>query len=317
MVKPKRNLSVAVIGEFFVDQIFTGFNYLPKFGEEAFARKYAREIGGGAAITACALAKLGLRVAVLGMVGRSDGDWVIERLTSFGVDCRGLEFEPQEPTGTTVSISTREDRTFYSYYGANRDLPRLLRQPETVHILKSARHVHFACAPSGEIDLPLFKTVHRRSRISIDVQSHESWLTLPESLNILRNCDIFFPNEKEAGWISCQAAAPDMLRALGEKGIRGVALKLGGKGAALLWRGRQFRVDPFAVETLDTTGAGDCFNAGFIFAWLHGYRPQRCLEIANICGALSTRGLGGIAAFPTLPELREYESHLDCKKCKK
>jgi len=89
-----------------------------------------------------------------------------------------------------------------------------------------------------------------------------------------------------------------------------VGLKLGGKGAALLWRRRQFLTDPVPVETVDTTGAGDSFNAGFIFAWLRGYSARRCLRIANICGALSTRALGGIAAFPSLPELAEYEARL-------
>ena len=58
----------------------------------------------------------------------------------------------------------------------------------------------------------------------------------------------------------------NILFRLKEKGLRGVGLKLGGKGAALLWKGRQFLSDPFPVETVDTTGAGDCFNAGFIFA---------------------------------------------------
>ena len=101
---------------------------------------------------------------------------------------------------------------------------------------------------------------------------------------------------------------------LRDKGLRGVGLKLGGKGAALLWRRHQFLADPIPVDTVDTTGAGDCFNAGFIFAWLRGYNPQRCLQIANICGALSTRALGGIAGFPSLTELTEYEAHLSRDK---
>ena len=94
-----------------------------------------------------------------------------------------------------------------------------------------------------------------------------------------------------------------MLRAFREKGLRAVVLKLAGKGAALLWRRKEFVCDPYSVANVDTTGAGDCFNAGFIDAWLKSNSPQMCLEIANICGALSTRALGGIAAFPTIQEL--------------
>ena len=130
----------------------------------------------------------------------------------------------------------------------------------------------------------------------------------------MRQCDIFFPNEREGGWVSSAVEPREILQKLREKGVRSVGLKLGGKGAALLWRRRQFLADSFPVKNIDTTGAGDCFNAGFIFAWLRGDNPQRRLEIANICGALSTRELGGIAGFPTLKELKEYESQLDAQK---
>jgi sugar/nucleoside kinase (ribokinase family) len=211
----------------------------------------------------------------------------------------------------TVSVSTREDRAFFSYYGANQLLPRLLGKPETVQRMKGARHVHFACAPDSELDERLFVHLRRRRcRISIDVQSHMSWLTRPESLKILRNCDVFFPNQREAEWISGEMGTHKVLRALRDKGLRGVGLKLGGNGAALLWRKREFLTDPIPVETVDTTGAGDSFDAGFIYGWLCGEAPQRCLEIANICGALSTRELGGIAGFPSLAEINDWEQRL-------
>src|SRR4051812_3468404 len=102
--------TVIVIGEFFIDEILSGFQTLPKLGEESFARRFHREVGGGAATTACGLAKLGIRVAVLGAVGKEDGAWILKRLNSFGVDCSGLEVDSKEPTGLTVSVSTREDR---------------------------------------------------------------------------------------------------------------------------------------------------------------------------------------------------------------
>jgi ribokinase len=304
--------TVIVVGEFFVDEILSGFQALPKLGEEAFARRFYRDVGGGAAITACGLAKLGANVAVLGAVGKQDGQWVVDRLTSFGINCSGLERHATEPTGLTISVSTREDRAFFSYYGANQLLTRILGRPETAQILGQARHIHFACAPDAEADEALLAGLRRRRcRISVDVQSHVSWLTRAKSLNLLRHCDVFFPNEREAEWISGEGGTTRVLRALRDKGLRGVGLKLGGKGAALLWRKREFLADPIPVETVDTTGAGDCFDAGFIYAWLAGEKPQRCLEIANVCGALSTRALGGIAGFPTPAELGEYYTRLE------
>ena len=141
-----------------------------------------------------------------------------------------LTLHPTEKTGLTVSVSTREDRAFFSYYGANQLLARMLGNPQTLERMKAARHIHFACAPDSTLDEPLFLSLRRRRcRVSIDVQSHISWLTRPESLNILRNCDVFFPNEREAEWISGEFGTHKVLRALRDKGIRGVALNWAAK----------------------------------------------------------------------------------------
>lgn len=295
---------VVVIGEFFIDEVLSEFSSLPKLGEESFARRFRRDVGGGAAITACGLAKLGARVAVLGAVGRQDGAWLIERLSGLGVDASRLEAHADEPTGLTVSVSTREDRAFFSYYGANKLLPDILKQPQTRKVMTDARHVHFACTPDPLRDGRLLSALRRRKcRISVDVAWHPSWLTEPGHVETLKKCDLFLPNEREAELMSGEADPLRMLRFFREKGLRGVGLKLGGKGAALLWKKQEFLVDAHPVSSLDTTGAGDCFNAGFIFAWLRDEAPLRCLETANICGALSTRALGGIDSFPSLKEL--------------
>jgi sugar/nucleoside kinase (ribokinase family) len=313
-MKREKRRDVVIVGELFIDEVLSEFKSLPKLGEEAFAKRFQREVGGGAAITACGLAKLGVSVAVLGAVGKEDGNWVSARLSSLGVNTSALEQDPDEPTGLTVSVSTREDRAFFSYYGANRRLHAILRKPEILQLMATAKHVHFACAPDSELDAELLPALRRRScRVSIDVQSHMSWLTRAENLTLLRHCDVFFPNEREAEWISGETGAHHILHALREKGLRGVGLKLGGKGAALLWQKKEFLCDPYPAETIDTTGAGDSFNAGFLYAWMRGQKPQRCLETANICGALSTRALGGIAAFPTVQELEQIEADLEEK----
>jgi len=301
--------NIVIVGELFIDEILSEFHKLPKLGEESFARKFRREVGGGAAITAYGLARLGVQVAVIGVVGKEDGSWVTKRLSSCGADVSVIELHPTEPTGLTVSASTREDRAFFSYYGANDRLPQILRKPAVLALMSKAPLVHFACAPDSQLDAPLLQTLRRRRcRISLDVQAHMGWLTKPDNLSIVRQCDMFFPNEQEAEWMSGETGTHRILRALRDKGLRGVGLKLGGKGAALLWRRRIILSDGYAVETVDTTGAGDGFNAGFIYGWLRGDPPQRCLETANMCGALSTRALGGISSFPTVQELEQFEA---------
>jgi sugar/nucleoside kinase (ribokinase family) len=292
-----------VVGELFFDEILSGLQAFPKLGEEAFARRYCREVGGGAAITACGLAKLGANVAVLGVIG-PDGDWLTDRLSKFGVHTSLIEQDHGEPTGLTVSVSTREDRAFFSYYGANDVLNSYLRRPDWIEHMCAARFVHIATAPDGKLDATLIPVLKRaRATVSLDVQSHMSWLTSPSNLRILRAVDLFFPNELEAEWVSGQSGVHGILRGLRAKRLQRVAVKLGGKGAALTWDRHELFIDPHPVETEDTTGAGDCFNAGFLFALLRGETRESCLRWANICGALSTRELGGIGGFPTLGEV--------------
>ena len=125
------------------------------------------------------------------------------------------------------------------------------------------------------------------------------------SLDLLRECDMFFPNEREGERMTGESEPKAMLRWWRDRDVPGVALKLGDMGAMLLCHGKLYRQPPYRVKPVDTTGAGDCFDAGYIHGWLNGHTPLDCLRIAAICGAMSTRGLGGIATFPTMEELEE------------
>ena len=303
---PDRKIwDVVVVGDLFIDEVLSDFTSLPKLGEESFARKFRREIGGGAANTACALAKLGWRVAALGVVGKEDGVWVVRRFMDAGVNTTFLENHPDEPTGLTVSVSTREDRAFFSYYGANERLSSLLKEPNARKLMANARHVHLACAPDRILHAGLLEYLRKhRCHVSLDVGGHETWLMDARNLDTVRQASLFLPNLREGELMTGESHPHEILRAMHDKGVTAVGLKLGGRGAALLWRNKEYHCDPFPVANIDTTGAGDCFDAGFIHAWLEDQPPQCCLETANICGALSTRALGGIEGFPTLSELK-------------
>jgi sugar/nucleoside kinase (ribokinase family) len=295
---------VIAVGDVFVDLVFGGFPKWPQPGEEVFAARFAREIGGGAVITACGLARLGMRVSVLAAVGREDGEWVRTRLVAHGVDPQLLLWDEEEPTGVTVSVSREEDRAFFTYMGANRTLAAMLAQESTWGVLSTARHVHLACAPDPTVLVALACFLHDRgTRLSLDVGWHPEWLRDPESRRALSALDLFFPNEREAAEMTGEQDPKAALRALADSGISIVALKCGAAGALLWWHGTVFVGEPYPVHPVDPTGAGDCFDAGFLWAWLSGEPPERCVTIAVICGALSTQRLGGVAAFPTREEM--------------
>ena len=82
--------------------------------------------------------------------------------------------------------------------------------------------------------------------------------------------------------------------------------KLGAEGCVTCYRGNVIRVRALPIEVVDTTGAGDSFNAGFLHTWLRGDAMENCLRFASACGALSTRGLGGTATQATEAEAEGY-----------
>jgi ribokinase len=299
MAVESQTLDVIVGGDLFVDLIFSGFPCWPQPGTEAFAREFHRDVGGGAAISACGLARLGSRTAILGAVGHDSGQWVAERLNSAGVSTSQLRFEPVEPTAITVAISTPEERTFLTYHGTNSCFPAMLRAAVSSGQLANARHIHLAWAPDLDTGAALLAAIRGEGcTISLDAGWHEEWLADPRSIALLPLIDIFFPNEVEARRMTGEVDYERMLRRLASAGARRVALKLGPDGAAMLWDGDIMRVKPCPVRPIDTTGAGDCFNAGFLHFWLRGEAPLTCLRAGNFCGGASTEAHGGINGFP-------------------
>lgn len=309
---PGKKWDVVAVGDVFTDIILSDFAAWPRPGEESFAGSYRREIGGGAAITACGLARLGVDAALLAVVGAKDGDdWLADQAGARGVDVSGVRRDPHEPTGLTVSVSTPEERALFTYFGANRTLSDLLADDAVRGAMTQARHVHLACAPESRLLIDV--AGHLRSRnvsVSLDVGWQEKWLGDAESRNALKSVDLFMPNEKEAKTITNEEEPSAIMHTFAQMGLRGVALKLGEKGAALLWDGNTHVVETPAVEAVDTTGAGDCFNAGFIYGLLHNESPGESLRMACVCGALSTRSLGGVASFPTRDELAAETNNL-------
>jgi sugar/nucleoside kinase (ribokinase family) len=295
-----RELDAIVAGELFVDLIMSGIDGWPHPGTEVFASSFHREIGGGAAITACGLARAGSRAGVMGVVGSDTGEWVLARLKQCGVETSLVACDAAEPTAFTVAATTPGDRAYLTYPGANRQFPAVLAGAAGTGQFARARHVHLACAPALDSAPDLLRAIRAEGcTVSLDVGWHGDWLADPRALECLPLVDIFFPNETEGRRMTGETAPEKVLERLHAAGARGVALKLGAQGAALLWGGGILRIEAHPGAPVDTTGAGDCFDAGFLHGWLAGEPPETCLRMANICGALSTEAYGGIDAFPS------------------
>jgi len=298
-----RRWEVALFGDSFVDHVLSGFPHWPQPGEEAFAQNYFREAGGGAVNTACGLARLGHKSALFSIAGHEDGDWLIHRIQNFGVDTSETR-RGDLPTGLTVSVSAPEERAFFTYRGVNAALDTTLRDPSTVERLSEAQHVHFAFAPEREPAIAVFEKLRAAGcAVTLDTGWHEDWLRDPANLEVIRRTDVFFPNEREAQAITGTKDPAGMLDFFARHGAACVAIKLGKTGAVMFQGGVNYECRGFAVDAVDTTGAGDAFNSGFIHALLDRQPPQRCLEIACFTGALSTRAAGALQSLATREDL--------------
>jgi sugar/nucleoside kinase (ribokinase family) len=300
---------VAVAGEIYADHIFSGFNRWPRPGEEHFTDHYVREAGGGAAITACALAHLGRSAAIFAVMGEQD-QWIRGRLSGFGVHLDNLR-QVATATAVTVSISTREDRSFLTWPGANRDLASYLREPETQHLLAQARHVHLALPLDRELASELFPRLRAAGcTISLDTGHHVEWLQSKINWLTCGEVDFFLPNEMEAQLIAGCCDSEQLLPGLITKGIFNLVLKRGDRGATALLDSKTYNASALRVDVVDTTGAGDAFDAGLIDALLDHAAPAEMLDRACLCGSLSTRQAGALTALPNREELFEFHDQL-------
>jgi sugar/nucleoside kinase (ribokinase family) len=296
---------VAVAGEIYADHIFSGFDRWPAPGEEHFTDQYVREVGGGAAITACALARLGRNAAIFAVAGDQD-EWLHERLRSFAVDLDGLRLGATA-TAVSVAISTREDRSFLTWPGANRDLNRYLHDPETQLHLSQAKHVHFAMPIERELAVQLFPKLRATGcTLSLDVGHHRSWLLEETNWLTCGEVDFFVPNQLEAEIMAGPGDPTYQLNKLSAMGISRIVLKLGPKGAAALLDEQSYSAAALPVDAVDTTGAGDAFDAGLIDAFLDQAKPPEMLDRACLCGSLSTRKIGALTALPNREELMHF-----------
>jgi sugar/nucleoside kinase (ribokinase family) len=297
-----KRFDLVVVGEIYVDHVLTGFEKWPQPGEEAYAQDYAMDLGGGAAITACALARLGRSVSLIGAVGAGEKAWIDKRLSEFGVNCAQVRCA-EERTGVTVSVSSHVDRSFFTFHGANAQLEQQLADPAFGKHMAEARHIHFAMPIKAHLATKLLRRLNSNAiTTSLDVGHHAVWLKNGENLTTCASVDYLLPNEREARMI-CDGDPEDYLNFTRNHRWPNGVVKMGAGGAMMRSNGSSVRALPPSVQTIDTTGAGDAFNAGFIDGLLEGKDDAECLRRGCIVGGLSTRAAGALRGLPTRSEL--------------
>ncbi|MGE0816872.1 MAG: carbohydrate kinase family protein [Vicinamibacterales bacterium] len=285
-------------GEAFEDLVFVGLERLPAPGEEIKTDSFHATIGGGAVITAVGAARLGIPTAIVSALG----DGAAARLRRERVRVTNLR-RPGEPHAITAALSTATERTFVTFNGVNAVLDGRLRRALPAAAAR-ATHLHLALCPA---DLGAWtRLVSRLRRQGLTVSWDPGWnpplAADPALPGLMEALDLVLLNELEAPLYAGAATLTDAYPRL-RTGRSNVVVKLGDQGSRWLRADGDVMMPAPAVDAVDTTGAGDAFNAGFLAAWLRGAPPAACLATGNSVGAASTRAAGGLDALPTARQL--------------
>ncbi len=301
---------ILVAGELNADLILSGLPSLPVLGRELLGTDFAMVLGSSSAITAARLAMLGkddpdYAVDFVGLVGNDDiGQFVQRQLESFGVGYESVQ-TVDVPTGVTISLPYEHDRALLTYPGA---MLVFDGAAITADLLAHYTHLHvgsFFLQSGLQPHLARIFALARRSGVttSLDVgwDPSETWMENPHLAPALAETDDFFPNEDE-----CAALAPDSETLKSHVGGT-LWIKRGGRGASAYTPEAAFHASAFPVDPVDTTGAGDAFNAGAIYTRrIRGEAVNSALRFACACGAQATLHVGGATAAPTERMVREW-----------
>jgi sugar/nucleoside kinase (ribokinase family) len=261
--------------------------------------------GGSAAIMACGAARLGLSVAFAGRVGDDDaGRFMRNAFASRGVNTDALHTDPDLPTPLTVIVTRGGDRAMLTASGA---LTATTGADVPAAVLTSCRHVHvssYFLMPALANELPGLLSLARRHGATTSLDTNDDPAGKWDVGTVLDEVDILLPNAQEAMRLSgagSLTAAAEILAARGPL----VAVKDGAAGAICQKGNILLRTNGIRVSPVDTVGAGDSFDAGFVAAKLRGMTDQQALDVAAACGGLSTMAAGGTTSQPTWDDLEE------------
>lgn len=294
---------ILVAGEINPDLILSG-DVAPEFGQvEKLIDSAVLTIGSSSAIFACGAARLGLKVAFIGVCGDDVfGRFMLDEMSKRGVDVSHVIIRKDGQTGLSVILNQSSDRAILTHPGL---IAELQASDIADNLLRQSRHLHVASyflQTKLQPDLPaLFKRARDlglTTSLDTNYDPSEKWIGLDELLAVT---NVFLPNEAEARSLTGAENAEEAASRLGLK-VEALVIKLGKDGALGILKSQRIRVASIPVNVVDTVGAGDSFDAGFIYGYLNDWGLDKALKLACVCGALSTQQAGGTNGQPTLEQ---------------
>lgn len=281
------------------------------WGTTTFVDSIEYHIGGNGANTAHALATLGVPTRLLGTVGCDpQGDLALQELRRAGVDIGAIE-RADAPTATTVVlVNLAGDRQFLHRLGAsNRAFSEPVRFDAS--LIQGSIHYHMASLfllprlrlQAGDI-LAKARSLGLTTSMDTNWDAEGRWMRDLEPC--LPHLDFLFMNEDEARMISGSSDPAVAASVVRSAGVRIAVMKLGRRGCAIYADDREIVCPGYAVEVKDTTGAGDCFVAGFLSSMLRGEDLADAGQFANAVGALNVQKIGAVAGVVSRAEVDKW-----------
>jgi sugar/nucleoside kinase (ribokinase family) len=301
----KKRFDVTIAGEINLDLILYGLPEVMPLERELLANDFRLTLGSSSAILAHNLAALGVSVGFITRLGDDAlGSIALQRLAEKGVDLtRVKRISGGTSTGVTILLNHEGKRHILTYPGTMFEMAATdLDMP----YLASGRHFHLSSLflhKALQPDLPWICRQLKTEGLTLSLDTNDDpedrWGgALDELLGIL-------PNEDEACRISGKTDAESAIEALAKR-VPLVAVKCGKRGALVQAASRRWLVPAERVTPLDTIGAGDSFDAGFLAAYLRGDAPDACAAFGNRTAALSTLRPGGTESFRDPGLVRDF-----------
>ena len=301
------NAEVIGFGALNVDKLYSVENIASE-DEESFIKSETDTPGGSAANTIVGLSRLGCSTSIIGKIAEDeDGDLIEYHLAINGVYSNNLIYSENGSTGKCLGfVDENGERCLYIDPGVNDEIK--IGEINLLNIMRcKIMHYTSFVGDSFNTQIELLEKLSDQCVLSFDPGMLYVQKGFDELKPILDRTDILLINESELRLLCNNNKSPLKELAIGflDLGIETVVVKKGSKGVFAINNSQECEVDAFECSVVDTTGAGDSFNSGFLYSFLKGYDLEKSCRIGNWVASKSIEGFG-MEKFPTLKDLEEF-----------
>ena len=301
------NAEVIGFGALNVDKLYSVENIASK-DEESFIKGETDTPGGSAANTMVGLSRLGCSTSIIGKIAEDDdGDLIEYNLAINGIYTNNLIYSETGATGKCLGfVDSNGERCLYIDPGVNDEIRLDEINPLNIMRCKIMHYTSFV-GDSFNTQIELLDLLNKECILSFDPGMIYVQKGFDELKPILERTDILLINESELRLLcdNNESSLKELAIGFLDMGIETVVIKQGSKGVFAMNNNETCEVESYKCDVVDTTGAGDSFNSGFLYSYLKGYDLEKSCQIGNWVASKAIEGFG-MEKFPSLKDLEDF-----------